>query len=379
MKAVCSKFLLALSIGFLCSGTAIAQPQPASSSQPSIPAASSQQDSIRVIVRDEVDRTRRDILELSIKTKVDETIRTWLLYALPLGGFAVWFLATKWKEDFEKQYLNVIKDQMGVIKDQIAEMDNHVESAKQKGIDLTGYIDQLLTTQPGLQPKNQSQEESGTQFEGTLAGLMRQIDNLLSEEFRQSFEPGQTSSSELQIRLREVISKFEQLPENSKLTAADYVSIGDVFYFANNYEVAKDLYDEALRIEPIAAAWYGKGNALRKQGKYEDSIAAYEEAIGVEPKHFLAWTNLGMATWRVKGYPEAITCVDKAIDIKPNYYRSWYNRACYLARLNKLELAIEALKKAISLEEGNCRELARIDTDFDSIRGDERFLKLLQS
>jgi hypothetical protein len=45
---------------------------------------------------------------------------------------------------------------------------------------------------------------------------------------------------------------------------------------------------------------------------------------------------------------------------------------------SQVDLAIENLQKAINLNPDECREMAKTDSDFDSLRSDERFQTLIQ-
>jgi tetratricopeptide (TPR) repeat protein len=237
------------------------------------------------------------------------------------------------------------------------------------------YLTRVYSITNSLEEKSDEVEQ---QEESLLSRLRRQTDNLLSERLRLSFEQGQTTSPQLQRQLRVLLAEFENLPENIELTGSDRIKKGDLLFFANKYSLAITWYKKAIDQNPSDdSAYYGIGNSLKKLEKYEEAEAAYNKAIKINPRNFLAWTNLGMAVAKLKRYPEAVNCVDQAIQIKPDYYRPWYNKACYLARLQKLDETIIALRKAISLEASLCKGLAKLDADFNSIRGDERFLELL--
>ena len=221
-------------------------------------------------------------------------------------------------------------------------------------------------------------DEVEQQEESLLSRLRRQTDNLLSERLRLSFEQGQTTSPQLQRQLRVLLTEFENLPENIELTGSDHVRKGDLLFFANKYSLAITWYKKAINQNPSDdSAYYGIGNSLKKLEKYEEAETVYNKAIKINSRNFLAWTNLGMVMARLKRYQEAVNCVDEAIKIKPDYYRPWYNKACYLAHLQKFDETIITLRKAISLEASLCKGLAQLDADFDSIRGDEQFLELL--
>ena len=65
------------------------------------------------------------------------------------------------------------------------------------------------------------------------------------------------------------------------------------------------------------------GSALGKQGKYDEVIKAYEEAIRLDPKLAMAWYNKGNALDDLGKYYEAIKAYDEAIRLDPNDVAAW--------------------------------------------------------
>ena len=45
--------------------------------------------------------------------------------------------------------------------------------------------------------------------------------------------------------------------------------------------------------QQTAEDWFNKGNDLEDQGKYDDAIKAYDEAIRLDPNYAKAWYNKG--------------------------------------------------------------------------------------
>ncbi len=88
--------------------------------------------------------------------------------------------------------------------------------------------------------------------------------------------------------------------------------------------------------------------------------------------------DLGNAIFNLGKHSEAIASYDKALEIKPDNDEAWYNRACCFALQNQIQSAMENLAKAISLDK-QYQEMAKTDSDFDSIREDSRFKALIDS
>ncbi|MEH1779120.1 MAG: tetratricopeptide repeat protein, partial [Nostoc sp.] len=55
-------------------------------------------------------------------------------------------------------------------------------------------------------------------------------------------------------------------------------------------------YDQALKFQPDKdEAWYNRGIALRKLGRFEEAIASYDQALKFQPDKDEAWYNRGIA------------------------------------------------------------------------------------
>jgi tetratricopeptide (TPR) repeat protein len=79
--------------------------------------------------------------------------------------------------------------------------------------------------------------------------------------------------------------------------------------------------EEAIRLDPNLADayfWSLKAGALYKQGKYNEAITAYDEAIRLDPNRALVWNNKGTALSELGKYDEAIEAYDEAIRLDPN-------------------------------------------------------------
>jgi tetratricopeptide (TPR) repeat protein len=110
-------------------------------------------------------------------------------------------------------------------------------------------------------------------------------------------------------------------------------------------------YDEAIRIDPkYVGAWYNKGCSLEKQGKYDEAIRCYDMTTAINPRFACAWMNKGCSLDEQGKYDDAIRCYDKAIKLKPNWANAWNNKGESLYKLLKYEEAIEAYDKAIKLD-----------------------------
>jgi tetratricopeptide (TPR) repeat protein len=107
-------------------------------------------------------------------------------------------------------------------------------------------------------------------------------------------------------------------------------------------------------------------------GRYEEAIAAFDQALAIKPDDQDALNNKGNALGNLERYEEAIAAFDQALAIKPDYHNAFYNKACCYGLQKDVVKAVEFLQQAIGLNP-KYREDAKTDSDFDGVRDDERF------
>ncbi len=115
---------------------------------------------------------------------------------------------------------------------------------------------------------------------------------------------------------------------------------------------------------------------IEKVLEFQELLTQQHQTESRKPSLLLEFAKLLVAA---KEYKEAIASYDQALKFKPDYDSAWYNKACSYALQGNIEQAIENLEKAIHLNPDKYQEMAKTDSDFDSLREDERFLVLIQA
>ena len=116
------------------------------------------------------------------------------------------------------------------------------------------------------------------------------------------------------------------------------------------YEEAIAAYDQALKIQPkYYEAWYAKAYSLYRLQRYEDAIAAYDQVIQLQPEEAVAWYIRGWMLGELQRYEEAIASYDKAIELEPDFSEYWYFKGNTLHNLQRYEDAIASYDKAIQI------------------------------
>ena len=97
------------------------------------------------------------------------------------------------------------------------------------------------------------------------------------------------------------------------------------------YNESIQAFDKAIELDPKHAyPWYNKGNALNNLGKYNEAVLAYNKAIEINPQYADAWNNKGDALYNLGKYNETIKALDRAIQLDPKYTPAWIGKGATL-------------------------------------------------
>ncbi len=87
----------------------------------------------------------------------------------------------------------------------------------------------------------------------------------------------------------------------------------------DDLELARDMFDRAIRIKPdYAEAWNRRALLFFNDGQYDEAIADLEVALTHEPRHFGAWTGLGMIFESLEEPDAALMAYRKVLEIHPH-------------------------------------------------------------
>jgi len=141
-------------------------------------------------------------------------------------------------------------------------------------------------------------------------------------------------------------------PVYAQKTPDDFFYEGTLLSLNGKYDEAIQAYDEAIEILPnYADAWSGKADVLMHQGKYDEALKAYDEAI-IGKAHELAvtWNSKGEALYAQGKYDEAVGAYDEGIRLDPNLIDAWSNKGVVLDAQGKHDEAIECFDEALRLD-----------------------------
>ena len=129
-----------------------------------------------------------------------------------------------------------------------------------------------------------------------------------------------------------------------------HCNLGAAFAAQGKLEEAIAEYREALRLEPnFTEAHNNLANELVAQGKPEEAIPEFERALQLEPRYPDAHNNLAVQLARQGRVAEAIQHWEEAIRLLPGYAEAEYNLALTLARQGRTDEAVQHFQRALQL------------------------------
>jgi tetratricopeptide (TPR) repeat protein len=152
----------------------------------------------------------------------------------------------------------------------------------------------------------------------------------------------------------DIYSAVKERVELFKKKTKDWNKQGQTLQRMKRYEEALAAYEQAIfweeNMSDKAIYYDNKGDTLRDMKRYEEALAAYEEAIRIDPNYAAARNNKGLVLRDLKLYEEALTVYEEAIRIDPNYVWAYNNKGLVLQDLKRYEEALAAYKEAIRID-----------------------------
>jgi len=113
------------------------------------------------------------------------------------------------------------------------------------------------------------------------------------------------------------------------------------------------LWSDCLKKSPNKArVHHNVGRALFDEGKIEDAIDYYNNAIRITPDYVEACNNRGAAYASLGNYRQAVEDYDRVIKINPGFAQAYYNRGTAYKSLGNYKQAIENYGRAIEIKPG---------------------------
>ncbi|HEY2963670.1 MAG TPA: protein kinase [Pyrinomonadaceae bacterium] len=180
-------------------------------------------------------------------------------------------------------------------------------------------------------------------------------------------------------RFDEAVTEAKTAHELEPFSLTIYSDYIRNLYYANQLDEA---HSEALKLyemdRSFARAFYELGLVLEAQGKLEEAISAFRNALKSSPDNVTALTALGHAQALAGKKTDAERVIARLQELSKQQYVSPFQTAVVYAGLGNRKLALDWLEKSRE-ERFNWLPFVQVDPVFKNLRSEARFVELAKS
>ncbi len=156
----------------------------------------------------------------------------------------------------------------------------------------------------------------------------------------------------------------EELERKPERTAAQWLQEGNKLLETRNYPQALAAYEQALLLNPNDAAYKRAlslnpndaiatsdiGLLSRNAGQYEEGLAMYERALLLDPNDATTYNRKGEVLGLLERYEEALAAYERALFLDPQDAEASSGKGEMLSHLKRYEEALAACEQSLRLD-----------------------------
>ena len=162
------------------------------------------------------------------------------------------------------------------------------------------------------------------------------------------FQRGYLEQAEASFRLA-----LRDDPENAEAL----YGLGSVYLKQEKGGEARQSFERAIKLrasypDTLANAWNNLGLLATREGRTDEAIPYFQEALKLNPDHLIALENLGNAYRQQRNWDEARKALERAVAVGPQDAEANYSLGMVFAQLNDTDRAYEYLQRALKSRPG---------------------------
>ena len=147
---------------------------------------------------------------------------------------------------------------------------------------------------------------------------------------------------------------FLRALRDDPVSAEAHYGLGSVYLKQEKTGKAHTSFEQAIKLQASYPdtrpnAWNNLGLLAAREGRTGDAIGYFEEALRLNPGHFVALENLGNAYRQQKRWEEARRALERALAVKPEDPEANYSLAMVFAQTDETQRAYEYLERALKV------------------------------
>jgi tetratricopeptide (TPR) repeat protein len=149
-------------------------------------------------------------------------------------------------------------------------------------------------------------------------------------------------------------SSFRLALHDDPSSAEAQYGLGSVYLKMDKLVEARTSFEQALKLsasypDTRPNSWNNLGLLATREGRTADAISSFEEALHLNPNHWIALENLGNAYRQQRRWPEALEVLQRAVASRPQDPEANYSLAMVYAQTDDTSHASEYLERALQL------------------------------
>jgi Tfp pilus assembly protein PilF/peroxiredoxin len=147
-------------------------------------------------------------------------------------------------------------------------------------------------------------------------------------------------------------ASFQQALREDPSGAEALYGVASVYLNQNKNAAARDAFERTIRLQAnypdtLPDAWNNLGVIATREGKIENSVQQFQQALQLNPHHLAALDNLGNAYRALKEWDDARKTFERALEFAPNDPEANYGLGMVFAQGNDTGKAYEYLQRAL--------------------------------
>jgi len=147
-------------------------------------------------------------------------------------------------------------------------------------------------------------------------------------------------------------ASFRLAQRDDPESAEALYGLGSVYLKQEKAGQARESFERATRLQAsypdtLANAWNNLGLLATREGRTDEAIPYFQEALNLNPDHLIALENLGNAYRQQKNWDEARKALERAVAVGPQDAEANYSLGMVFAQLNDTDRAYEFLQRAL--------------------------------
>jgi len=160
----------------------------------------------------------------------------------------------------------------------------------------------------------------------------------------------------------------EPLPQIQQRKAQELCDKAALCQAQGKGDEAMDCYRQAVAVKPDFAKAHGNlGNLLMSKGRLEEALVCYQNVLAIDPGSFVAYNNMGNALRLQNRWQEAVDSYRQAVQLNRDYVEVHVNLGTILMEQGQLDEALERFRYALTLDPGHVRAAAGVARVYESL------------